>query len=64
MRVRTGPRLGWAGQGEWVREGGLASRVVEVGDLGSSGLVAVGLGRLASNRWRGRSKQAKDETRG
>lgn len=31
MRVRTGPRLGWAGQGE----GGLASRLVEVGDLGT-----------------------------
>lgn len=31
MRVRTGPRLGWARQGE----GGLASRVVEVGDLGT-----------------------------
>lgn len=35
MRVRTGPRLGWAGQGERAREGGLASRVVEVGELGS-----------------------------
>lgn len=32
--------------------------------LGLCGLVALSLGRLASNRWRGRSKQAKDETRG
>lgn len=55
---------GWAGLGR-VREGWRpAARVVEVGEPGGVVLWPWALASLASNRWRGRSKEAKDETRG
>lgn len=55
-----GPGLGLAGR--WAL--GRYVKVSRGWRPWESGLVAVGLGCLASNRWRGRSKQAKDETRG